>query len=109
MSTIFPTPDLGEKFPRLAKPPIVEAVIHWQAVAQNRLEPESLTSALAKEFQGFTQRRPLHTFGMMAQVSTNSDTPVVKKMNDWGGIRLKSDDNKYAIQFRRDGLAFSRT
>lgn len=29
------TLDLNETFPRLSRPPIVEAAIHWQARAQN--------------------------------------------------------------------------
>lgn len=109
MSNNLSIPGPSEEFPRLLKPPIVEAAIHWQAKAQKRLEPEALKEALSSEFRGYTSRTSIHLFGMMAGVSKAFDTTVVKKVDDWDGIRLKSDDEKHVIQFKRDGLVFSRT
>ena len=104
--------DLSETFPQLANPPIVEAVIHWQARAQVHFELSELESAIAAEFPGYSSRKPLHQFGMMAQMSTESEDSeenFVKKTKRWEGIRLKSDDDKYVIQFTRNGLVFSQT
>lgn len=108
--TTFPfTPDLREQFPRLAKAPIVEAVIHWQARAETKFDQETLKSTLANEFQGYTSRSAIRHFGVTAEVSTDSRRPVVTREENWEGFRLKSDDEKHVIQFTRDGLAFSRT
>lgn len=110
MSNEFFTFDLEEQFPRLAQPPIVEAVIHWQARTQVQFDLDSLQTALANEFPGFSSRKPLHRFEMMAQVSTkNPDENYTKSTKYWDGLRLKSDDGKHVIQFTRNGLVFSRT
>lgn len=101
-------PDPNESFPRLANPPIVEAVIHWQARAQNRLEFDALQAALVGEFSGYNSRKPIHRVGVAAEVSAESE-PIVTKIKNWDGFRLKSDDEKHTIQFSRDGVLFSRT
>ncbi len=101
--------DLNESFPRLARPPIVEAVIHWQARAQNPLEPEALMSALAKRLPQYPMREPMQQVELMAMVSEQQESPVVRHSKGWQGIRLKSADGHYVVQFKRDGLVFSRT
>jgi uncharacterized protein (TIGR04255 family) len=101
--------DLNERFPRLAKAPIVEAVIHWQARGQNVFDPNVLDSKLVQHFPGYTTRKPLHQIEWTAFVSGISDAPLVQHKKGWEGVRLESDDQKYIIQFKRDGLIFSRT
>jgi uncharacterized protein (TIGR04255 family) len=103
------TLDLKKKFPRLSHPPIVEAVIHWQARAQNPLEPELLTAALAERLPEYATRDPIQQFNFVALVSGEEASPVVQHQKGWQGIRLKSGDGRYVIQFTREGLAFSRT
>jgi len=51
------TLDLNETFPRLSRPPIVEAVIHWQARAQNWPDPQLLDAALAERFPNSAHAR----------------------------------------------------
>lgn len=98
--------DLDEKFSRLRRPPIVEAVIHWQARAQNWPEPASLDAALAERFP-HTTRTPIQKVEMTATVSGEDASSAVRKGPR--GIRLKAADGRYVIQFTRDGLVFSRT
>ncbi len=109
MSTSLFNLDLKESFPRLANPPIVEAVIHWQARAQNPFEPEGLDAALVEQLPNYSTRKPLHQIELMALVSDKTDAPVVQHKKGWEGIRLESDDKRYVVQFKRDGLVFSQT
>lgn len=101
--------DLNEPFPRLAKAPIVEAVIHWQARPQNVFDPTVLDSKLAQYFSGYATRKPLHQVEWTALISNPSEAPLVQHKKGWEGVRLESDDKKYIVQFKRDGLVFSRT
>lgn len=110
MSDTLFTVDLNETFPKLAKAPVVEAVIHWQARAQVEFELSTLEAALENEFPEYVARKPLHAVDLTAQWSGKSeDENFVKKINRWEGIRLKSNDGRYVIRFTRNGLAFSRT
>ena len=61
--------DLNETFPRLARPPIVEAVIHWQARAQKPMEPESLRAALAERLPMYPESTLMQGFGLTAMLS----------------------------------------
>jgi uncharacterized protein (TIGR04255 family) len=101
--------DLNESFPRLARAPIVEAVIHWQARAQNSLEREALLDRLAARLPHYTSREPLQQFELMAMVTDKEDEPVVQHTRGWQGFRLKSDDGTHVVVFKADGLVFSRT
>jgi uncharacterized protein (TIGR04255 family) len=101
--------NLNETFPPLTRPPIVEAVIHWQARAQNPIEPETLGTILLEQFPLYSTCKPLHQVELMAMVSDKSDSSFVQHKKGWEGVRLESDDKKYIVQFKRDGLVFSRT
>jgi uncharacterized protein (TIGR04255 family) len=101
--------DLKESFPRLARAPIVEAVIHWQARAQKAFDSTSLDAVLAERLPRYTLREPLHQLKLMAMISAEEDASVVKHDRGWEGIRLKSAVGPYIAQFKRDGLLFSRT
>lgn len=109
MPSSFLAPDLSEEFPRLAKPPIVEAAIYWQARPQALLESASLRIALGNEFHGYAPGETIRKFRMEAQVSSDPKESGVTQTDFWTGFRLKSVDKKHSIQFRRDGLVFSRT
>jgi uncharacterized protein (TIGR04255 family) len=103
------TPDLNETFPRLSRPPIVEAVIHWQARAQKWAEPKAQDAALAERLPQYGTREPIQQVALMATVSGAAYSPVVHHRSGWQGTRLKSPDGRYVIQFTRDGLVFSQT
>ncbi len=101
------TLDPNETFQRLSRPPIVEAVVHWQARAQNWPEPKALDAVLAQRFPQFATRTPIQQVEMTAMVSGEDASSAVRRGPS--GIRLKSDDGRNVIQFTRDGLMFSRT
>jgi len=102
------TLDLNEKFPRLSLPPIVEAAIHWQARADNPLELDALRDALVEKLPKFTRSEPIQGFGILAKLSSE-ESPVVRRQDrGFLGLRLSSDDDTDIVQFKRDGLAFSR-
>ena len=104
------TLDLNETFPRLSRPPIVEAVIHWQARAQNPLEPDALKQTLATRLPNCPQSVAMQGFGLMATLSPADETSVVQhQKRGFLGLRLSSEDGRYIVQFVRDGLVFSRT
>jgi uncharacterized protein (TIGR04255 family) len=108
MSTAVFMLDLDETFPHLNRPPIVEAVIHWQARAQNALEPDALAHALAARLPQYDTRESIHQIELMAMMTKKEKSPVVQHSKGWQGIRLKSANGNYEAQFTRDGLIFSR-
>src|SRR5262245_39215734 len=99
--------DLNETFPRLSRPPIVEAVIHWQARAQNWPEHDALNAALAQQLPQYPRRERVERVELTAMVSGEDASSAVRRGPR--EIRLKSDDGSCVIQFRRNGLVFSRT
>src|SRR5262249_2058852 len=101
--------DLNETFPRLSRPPIVEAVIHWKARAQTPMEADALKKTLAERLPYYPQSSPIQGFGLMATLSPVDETSVVQhKRKGFLGLRLTSNDGSYIVQFLRDGLVFSR-
>jgi uncharacterized protein (TIGR04255 family) len=104
------TLDLKESFPRLSRAPIVEAIIHWQARAQNALEPDALKQTLATRLPNYPQSAAMQRIGLMARLSPADEPPVVQhQKKGFVGLRLTSKDGCYIVQFVRDGLVFSRT
>jgi uncharacterized protein (TIGR04255 family) len=108
MSTEFRI-DWNESFPHLANPPVVEAVIHWQARAKNWPEPDQLHAQLSKLFPDYPSIHPIHEIEVFAEISMAEDEPVVqRKKQDMAGYRLTSTDERTIVQFKRNGLVFSR-
>jgi len=100
--------DLEEKFPHLSHPPIVEAAIHWQSRAQNSLEEDSLREILSHVLPQFPKREAIHHSRLTAMVAGQDAQPKVEHQRGWQGLRLVSEDNLQVVQFKRDGLVFSR-
>lgn len=102
------TLNLNETFPQLSKPPVVEAVIHWQARAQKPLDQESLNKILAQRFPMYQTIAPIQRFGLLAKMEKQADELVVENHpKGFVGLRLTSVDGHSVIQFMRDGLAYS--
>lgn len=100
--------DLAERFSHLSRPPIVEATIHWQARATADLDVAGLSATLRRTLPQYVALGPVHQFE--ATLSHNdAGEPVVQHSKGWQGIRLRSKDQRYAVQFLRNGLVFSRT
>jgi len=102
--------DLNESFPRLARPPIVEAVIHWQARAQKVVDADQLRPLLAERLPNYPQIVPIQQFDLLARLESADADPIVEHHHSGKvGLRLTSADGRDIIQFTRDGLVFSRT
>lgn len=104
------TLDLDVPFPRLLRAPIVEAVIHWTARAQNPIELEALQRALAEKLPMYPRTNAVQGYRFKAKLSAENDPPVADGQREgFLGLRLTSNDGLYIVQFLRDGLVFSRT
>jgi uncharacterized protein (TIGR04255 family) len=101
------TIDLAEEFERLPSAPIVEAVIHWKAPAGKSLGKDALRKELISQF-GDYELREQQAFGAAMQAS--ADAVELRQETRWSGFRLtgKGNTNPYVIQFKPNGVAFSR-
>lgn len=97
---------LGETFQHLSNPPIVEAVIHWQARAQKPFEEIGWKSALTEKLPEYRSCEPMHRFEAM--MTLEGDGPKFESQQGLDGLRLTSDDKLQIVQFKRDGVVFSR-
>lgn len=100
--------DLAEKFPHLEHAPIVEAVIHWQARADEKAwDPARLRGELATRFPEYPDSKPQQQFHVEARLE-NGDVSTQVLRDRLRGLRLTSLDGLQVVQFTRDGVVFSR-
>ena len=101
--------DLNEKFPRLARPPIVEAAIHWQARAKAPWEPEQLRHALQQRLPDYPQCAILHE-GFVATKFVPSQPESIEQnySKRFQGFRLTAADGRHVLRFTRDGVVHSQ-
>ncbi len=107
MSDSVFTLDLNETFPRLTRPPIVEAVIHWQARAQRPFEQDALQQILATKLPDYPKSAVMRGFGLRATLSEESSN-VQHERRGFVGLRLSTEDGRHIAQFSREGLTLSR-
>jgi uncharacterized protein (TIGR04255 family) len=100
------TLNLDERFPRLSKPPIVEAVVHWQARPTRKLNPETLQSEVSRLYPGFPSIAPMQTMELSAKISLGGDTTTAQHKR-FLGFRLQAESDREVVQIFRDGVAFS--
>lgn len=100
--------DPNTEFPHLPNAPIVEAVLHWKAVAGRTLDKETVQSQLRQRFPKFDckhqQRHQLE-----AAIQKSSEKVELRHHSRWDGFRLSSQDPKdlYVVQFGPNGVVFS--
>lgn len=97
--------DVDRDFPHLAHAPIVEAVIHWQAVPSKAMEREEIKGELGRRFGGYSlhvQQR-VHT-----ALSASAESVEARQQTRWDGFRLTSADGKYVGQMRPNSVVLSR-
>lgn len=99
--------DLSEDFPHLPGAPIVEAVIQWVARAGKAFESEKLQKQLADRLPSYPLCRPQNKLELEAQLAADGSSTQIRR-DTWQGFRLTSQDERYIVQFTRDGLVFSR-
>jgi len=96
--------NLAEEFPRLARAPIVEAVIGIRARAQAPWEEAAVAQSLKGSLPDYPDSQPL---AHMA-VKLGSDQRGVPQDLGWDGFRFQNLDGKQIGAFTRDGFVFSR-
>jgi len=90
----------------LGKPPIVEAVIHWQARGERPFDLEGWKEALTKQLPGYGSPEPIQQFEAMMFFQEDASSSSHKRRVE--GLRYTSDDKRQIVQFKRDGVVFSR-
>jgi uncharacterized protein (TIGR04255 family) len=100
---------VSQSFPKLAHAPIVEAVIHWRARAEQSFS-QTLRSELETKFPHYECHEQRELF-IKAEVSAKgAAAPKTAVTENWDGFRLKGKDSAdgYVVQFKLDGLVVSR-
>lgn len=99
--------DLDEQFPHLARAPIVEAVIHWQARARKNLEPEQLGEHLKERLPSYPDSKLIRKLQFETTIEADRSS-TQRHSESWVGFRFTSEHEPYVAQFTRDGFVFSR-
>jgi uncharacterized protein (TIGR04255 family) len=101
------TIDHSEEFPNLANAPIVEAVLHWQAMASREYREAELLAEMQSSFPDYTATSQ-HNFE--AGFTGTPQGIEFKQRSAWQGVRLtKQEDGetRFVCQFLRQGVVFS--
>jgi uncharacterized protein (TIGR04255 family) len=101
------TIDLNEEFPSLEHAPSIEAVIHWQAHADQPLDQTTLKNELAKRLPDYPICQPQHNIAIEASGTLDGSSEVIHR-TQWNGFRLQDISNRHVAQFTPVGLVFSR-
>lgn len=99
--------DFTETFPNLARAPIVEAVIHWQARVERKLDPDDLFEELKIRLPDYPKTQPQRELAMQAQIESDGTSTQLHR-SQWLGFRFESENGRYVAQFTRNGFVFSR-
>jgi uncharacterized protein (TIGR04255 family) len=98
--------DMPEVFPRLAAPPIVEAMIHWSALPGQAYDLVSILDSLKQRFGRFVKVIPLQSLILQFNTMPTGDTTAARGQSQLG-FRLLTEDGREAIQVFRDGFSYS--
>lgn len=100
------TIDVTERFPRLARSPLIEAVIHWQAHANKKLEPETLKTELALILRDYPIIETQQSLKVQASRNPDAISEVIHQ-TQWNGFRLENKSKNRVVQFTPNGVALS--
>jgi uncharacterized protein (TIGR04255 family) len=98
--------DLTETFEHLPNAPIVEAVIHWRARAETKLEPATLLEQLKTKLPDYPHSQRQQEIGF--ETEFNADGGALRQHHAWHGFRFESTDKLQVAQYTRNGFVFSR-
>lgn len=98
--------DLCEKFEHLPNAPIVEAVIHWRARAERKLQPDTLLEQLKAKLPDYPYSQRQQEFGL--ETEFNAEGGSLRQHHVWHGFRFESADKLQVAQYTRNGFVFSR-
>ncbi|MCA9211936.1 MAG: TIGR04255 family protein [Planctomycetales bacterium] len=101
--------DHSEEFPNLAHAPIVEAVLHWQAMASKDYREAELLREMHDAFPDYTAT---NQHNLEAGFTGTPEGIEFKQKSAWQGVRLtqkgEKDQDKFICQFLRQGVVFSQ-
>lgn len=100
------TIDLTESFEHLPHAPIVEAIIHWRARGEKKLEPNALLEQLKAKLPDYPHSQRQQEIGVGTEFGP--DGTALHQRHHWHGFRFESPDKLYVAQFTRNGFVFSR-
>lgn len=98
--------DLTESFEHLPGAPIVEAVIHWRARAEQKLEPDVLLEQLKGKLPDYPNSQRQQQIGVGAEFGPEG--AALHQRHNWHGFRFEDADKLHVAQFTRNGFVFSR-
>ena len=99
--------DLNEEFPTLKAAPSIEAVIHWQAHAGKKLEPEALQAELTQRLPDYPILQAQQDVQFGATGAPDGSSEFFQQIQ-WSGFRLQDEGNHHVVQFMPSGVVFSR-
>jgi len=114
--TGMPLVDLNQKFPALAKPPIVEAMITFVARARTEWTPESVTKRIVDALPDYSTHLNMNqarfSFALQAGGPAGAPPPANSAVAEaenigWMGLRLVSQDQRQVVTAARDNLSLS--
>ena len=98
--------DLSESFEHLPNAPIVEAVIHWRATAEKKLEPDALLEQLKAKLPGYPNSQRQQEIGVGAEIGPEG--AAIHQHHNWHGFRFADANELHVAQFTRNGFVFSQ-
>jgi uncharacterized protein (TIGR04255 family) len=98
--------DLTETFAHLPNAPIVEAVIHWRARPQEKLDPDALIKDLEEKLPDYANSQRQQEFGVEAEFGRAGSSFL--QYGKWHGFRFETENKLNIAQFTRNGFVFSR-
>lgn len=101
------THDPDRPYPRLARAPIVEAVIYWQAPASPALDLTTLRAALLEHLPDYPEPQELRHIQVSMGAADPANATLTQSIR-WNGFRLTDRSGKYVAQFAPSGVVFSR-
>jgi len=98
--------DQSESFDHLPHAPIVEAVIHWRARAEKKLEPDALLEQLKAKLPDYPHSQRQQELAVGAEFGPKGS--AIRQHHNWHGFRFETEDKLHVAQFTRNGFVFSR-
>lgn len=103
--------DRSRTFERLAKAPIVEAVIDFRARGVSPWEEREISSRLAEAIPEYPAQKRISSFSLAAQFDLSQGpepAASASQQHGWLGVRVASSDGKHVAMFTRNGFSLSR-
>lgn len=97
--------DGGHRFPQLARPPVVEAVVEWRAEPTATMDSAELRVELERLFPDAAIQPLRHVHATIAEGESGVE---VAETSEHTGFRVACEDGRIVCQIRSNGVAVSR-